>query len=1073
MSWIQQPNFNQIDSLKHFINSHPFYCTAFLKLEEQLLDVDRIDEIKNFFKRYKENSLHFHNAQWILARYYCYKENYSRALACYKNAVCSEKIHFTLLFDYISVIHHNLVEQDVQQYLKTLTLTPAESEILQGYESLLACDYKNAINLLQKHYPFSDISIHCQYYRAYYNSGDIERALQIAEQGYKIAQKVYDKYYENLFFLSILKCKSWLVGHEQVQDDLISIQVQLEQTGSKLLLINLLKFKGDLANAAVDYENAISFYYEAAYGFQKFFDLQRAARAYFNISEEYYLTYRNTLSLQAAEKSLATLKKYKNYEIIARINQIYGKIYRELCLYELSEKYLEKASSNAMKSNNPYVLWNIDDKIQELRAVQAPPREAVQIYKAWIKKRVEENYTANLYFPVFSQAMILEELGDYDQALHYYQNALELARDNKNDEQIAWALAGIAVVSLQCGETSSAFALFEESLAIAHTNNTFQLIARIHLMLGMYYEKINQLDEAIRCYHEVIRQYENKRVDLKASELAIGFLSNRQDAYERLSECYYKKYQINRADTTYNNLFQCEELTHARALKEAITSSHDQSRHVDYASGNFIRLYQEFQNIQLQLRKQRKNISRTTLDSLLSKLQLYKYDIISEKIRLGHTTDKSAHNNSHPPLAAVQKKLAGQTALLYHITDRMSYVLILQADSSTILPLNIKRTEIDSLIYALMQPFHNVDTETILDTPFEAAIAHRLYGTLFKPIEQHCQLDSQILIIPSFSLAHLPFDMLLFEQPRQARYSPRQKPDYTDIFLGQRYAFYYSPTTHLLLREPVKCSPKMLIVANPFTKKDEPREKEFTLRLRTGWRFDPLVFAEQEASAIKRFCRQAKVFNRGDATEARIKKMASQYSILHIASHAFVDSTFDIFSGLALAEDKRKNNDGLLMGFEIANSDFSCDLVTLSACETGRGKLINGEGVLGLPRQFLASGTRSIIMSGWKVDDEFTADFMPRFYKNYIEMGFSKVQALNMAKRDVMNSKKKEKVYFYRHPFFWAAFNLYGDAGSSQNPQLLNRTSSTTTLLTLVGLAFFGFTLALFFIWRRKMRSLS
>ena len=102
--------------------------------------------------------------------------------------------------------------------------------------------------------------------------------------------------------------------------------------------------------------------------------------------------------------------------------------------------------------------------------------------------------------------------------------------------------------------------------------------------------------------------------------------------------------------------------------------------------------------------------------------------------------------------------------------------------------------------------------------------------------------------------------------------------------------------------------------------------------------------------------------------------------------------------------------------------------MTLSACETGRGHFILGEGVLGLPRQFLMAGARSVLMSHWKVEDQFTASFMPEFYKLYLRKGLAKIKALQRAKLHFMQKNRSTR-FDYRHPFFWASFSLYGDMG--------------------------------------------
>jgi len=124
--------------------------------------------------------------------------------------------------------------------------------------------------------------------------------------------------------------------------------------------------------------------------------------------------------------------------------------------------------------------------------------------------------------------------------------------------------------------------------------------------------------------------------------------------------------------------------------------------------------------------------------------------------------------------------------------------------------------------------------------------------------------------------------------------------------------------------------------------------------------------------------------------------------------------------------DDESEEDGFLLVREIYNLRLSADMIVLSACQTGKGRLENVEGVLGLPRIFFYCGARSVVSSLWKINDKSTTQFMSHFYK-YLSEGNSKSQALRLAKIKMINSR-------YSHPFFWASFVLYGDSSPLQGP---------------------------------------
>jgi len=196
------------------------------------------------------------------------------------------------------------------------------------------------------------------------------------------------------------------------------------------------------------------------------------------------------------------------------------------------------------------------------------------------------------------------------------------------------------------------------------------------------------------------------------------------------------------------------------------------------------------------------------------------------------------------------------------------------------------------------------------------------------------------------------------------------------------------------------------------------------------------------------------VYTQSTAKKSVFIREAPRQDILHVATHAFVDTTFDVFSGLVLAAGADSTDDGMLMGYEIADLRLNCDLVTLSACETGRGRLVAGEGVLGLPRQFLGAGAKSVLMTLWKVDDKFASELMPEFYKYFLKEKLSKAEALARAKRAIIGKYQSDRRNSYEHPFYWASFVLYGDPGMGGEVASIHEFSSTLTLIFLCLLMF-------------------
>jgi CHAT domain-containing protein len=161
------------------------------------------------------------------------------------------------------------------------------------------------------------------------------------------------------------------------------------------------------------------------------------------------------------------------------------------------------------------------------------------------------------------------------------------------------------------------------------------------------------------------------------------------------------------------------------------------------------------------------------------------------------------------------------------------------------------------------------------------------------------------------------------------------------------------------------------------------------------------------------------------ATETAFKsEPLSDFKIVHIAAHGFSDTQFPERSGLVLGVDPNSRDDGLLQVREIIRLHFNADLVTLSACNTGVGKLQGEEGITNLVEAFLVSGAKAVVASLWSADDIYTSALMERFYTHIAE-GKDKAAALRQAKIDLLAKYGRQVP-----PYYWGAFILVGDGGS-------------------------------------------
>jgi CHAT domain-containing protein len=288
-----------------------------------------------------------------------------------------------------------------------------------------------------------------------------------------------------------------------------------------------------------------------------------------------------------------------------------------------------------------------------------------------------------------------------------------------------------------------------------------------------------------------------------------------------------------------------------------------------------------------------------------------------------------------------------------------------------------------------------------------------------------------LVIVPDDTLYYLPFETL--------SHSDNANP-YIDNLLVSKFDISYSPSSSSLLfltRQKRQAIPPkdLLAFGDPvyMNKGNFLTERKTTPSLilkglfhNEGFDLSPLPYSKREIVNISRFFdkKNKDIFTGDKASETNFKSISiDNYKIIHFACHGLLDEKIPLRSALVLSLSKDGNEDGFLQVSEIYNLRLNSELVILSACQTARGRLENGEGVLGLPRIFFYSGARSVISTLWRIEDKSTAKFMRFFYK-FLNKGFDKSKSLRLAKIQMIKSG-------YTHPFYWAGFILNGDYASS------------------------------------------
>ena len=376
-------------------------------------------------------------------------------------------------------------------------------------------------------------------------------------------------------------------------------------------------------------------------------------------------------------------------------------------------------------------------------------------------------------------------------------------------------------------------------------------------------------------------------------------------------------------------------------------------------------------------------------------------------------------------LPRIQEKLIDKEAALieYFIGDENSFLVFVTKDDFSIHKLSgSKELQERANDYIKL-----LSTKEVKEFRASAA-GKKLYQELIGCVGEKLAKIKKLTIIPDSNLNYLPFETLIQKEGSKSR----------PIFLVEDYRISYAPSASSLInllerKRTSKIKKDLLAFADPeYTLEGKSRKETNAgeisreIYLEQGFDFYPLRYSGEEVKKISNFVKRKlrEIYTKEEAKEEKVKKISlKDYKLIHFATHGLLDEKVPLRSSLVLTLDEDPEEDGFFQVREIYNTELNTDLVVLSACQTGKGKLEKGEGVSGLSRAFLYAGAQSVLVSLWNINDRATSKFMGYFYK-YLSQGKSKDKALQIAKIKMIKSE-------YNRPFYWAAFVLNGDSKSS------------------------------------------
>ncbi|MEZ5105758.1 MAG: CHAT domain-containing tetratricopeptide repeat protein [Draconibacterium sp.] len=543
-------------------------------------------------------------------------------------------------------------------------------------------------------------------------------------------------------------------------------------------------------------------------------------------------------------------------------------------------------------------------------------------------------------------------------------------------------------------------------------------------------EKIisDSLSKAIESYQVVGSLIQQARKEISSDESKIQLTSLEYTTFTKLIHSAFNAYAVTNDNQYMEIAFQSAEKIKGSALFDKISDQFalenslvpdsllEQEKKLNSAISIFNgKLYEEN--------------SKPEPDSvLIAEYNNQIFNATEERERLNRTleNDYSDYYNlkySYSMLSIndIQNNLSGDEVLLEYVfneTDSLTelYSFVISNKEAMLKKKIIKPDFMNSLenMFGFISNTEFMFTKNE-DSKRFCTSSYHLYNELIEPIKDIVK-NKNLIIIPDGKLSYIPFDALISSLPDTTRMIEFNKLNY----LIRDICINYSISSNLLYKK-AKIHDKPSIKALAFA--PEYKENEEITVANKSLKLIQLPGVKEEVKQISDIVK-TKLFIDEEATENNFRENAENCDILHLAMHAFINDSVPALSSMAftLTNSSDSKQDGILNTADIYNLKLNARLTVLSACNTGIGTLLKGEGIMSLARGFLYAGCPSIVMSLWEVEDASGTEIMSLFYKN-LKKGKKKDEALRAAKLEYLKSANSRRA----HPHYWLGFVNIGD----------------------------------------------
>jgi CHAT domain-containing protein len=578
------------------------------------------------------------------------------------------------------------------------------------------------------------------------------------------------------------------------------------------------------------------------------------------------------------------------------------------------------------------------------------------------------------------------------------------------------------------------------------------------LRIAQVEQKRGNLTQARQTVEQAIGLIESMRTNTDSQEFRASYFASRQEFFESYIDVLMQMHKQNQ-DAAFDAVaLEVSERARARSLLELLKESRAYIRlGVDSLLLARERSLQQRLNARAAAQVGLLNRKHTPeqADAAAKEIAAIttEYEEVQAQIRTRSPRYAALTQPQPLGLTEIQQQALDEDTLLleYALGEKRSYLWLVShrsIDSYELPP----RAEIEAAARRVYEPLTARPKRGTPPDPQLIAQARTLSRMLLGPVAPRLGAKRLVVVAPG-ALSYLPFAAL--PSPEDEK---RPAGDYEPLVAEHEVVSVPSASVLSIIRRETagrqRAAKLVAVLADPVFESSDPRlssakngsssgeppaappadaeHSELARAIRTmnfsdaRAGFTRLPFSRQEAESIIALTPKATGLKATDFNASRalaLSRQLSQYRILHFATHGLLNSERPELSGLvfSLIDREGKPQDGFLRLHEIYNLQLNADLIVLSACETGLGKEIKGEGLIGLTRGFMYAGAPRVVASLWNVDDLATAELMKLFYQRMLKDGLPAGAALRAAQLELSRQKR------WASPYFWAGFVLHGE----------------------------------------------